>query len=95
MNAHASLLEVRGLSVDIRQGAGALRVVNDVSLRVERGEAVGLVGESGSGKSMTAFAIMNLFPSPLAHVAGVNNLNSPSPCGRGLGGGDKAGTVAD
>ncbi|VTU28939.1 Stage 0 sporulation protein KD [Variovorax sp. SRS16] len=64
------LLDVRGLSVDIRQGASApLRVVNDVSLSVRRGEAVGLVGESGSGKSMTAFAIMNLFPSPLARVA--------------------------
>jgi peptide/nickel transport system ATP-binding protein len=63
------LLDVRGLSVDIRQGATALRVVNDLSLTVRRGEAVGLVGESGSGKSMTAFAIMNLFPSPLARVA--------------------------
>ncbi|MEO6410417.1 MAG: ABC transporter ATP-binding protein [Burkholderiaceae bacterium] len=46
-----------------------LRVVKDVSLSVRRGEAVGLVGESGSGKSMTAFAILNLFPSPLARVA--------------------------
>lgn len=63
------LLDVRGLSVDIRQGATALRVVNDLSLTVRRGEAVGLVGESGSGKSMTAFAIMKLFPSPLARVA--------------------------
>ncbi len=64
------LLDVRGLSVDIRQGAGTLRVVNDISLRVARGDAVGLVGESGSGKSMTAFAIMNLFPSALAQLAG-------------------------
>jgi len=63
------LLDVRGLSVDIRQGATALRVVNELSLTVRRGEAVGLVGESGSGKSMTAFAVMNLFPSPLARVA--------------------------
>jgi peptide/nickel transport system ATP-binding protein len=63
------LLDVRHLSVDIAQGARQLRVVNDVSLRVHRGEAVGLVGESGSGKSMTAFALLNLFPSPLARVA--------------------------
>lgn len=70
MSANAEhLLDIRGLSVDIRQGATALRVVNDLSLTVRRGEAVGLVGESGSGKSMTAFAIMNLFPSPLARVA--------------------------
>ncbi|MDB5817271.1 MAG: Peptide/nickel transport system ATP-binding protein [Rhizobacter sp.] len=64
-----TLLDVRGLSVDIGQGANALRVVKDVSLSVNRGEAVGLVGESGSGKSMTAFAIMNLFASPRARVA--------------------------
>ncbi len=64
-----ALLELRGLSVDIAQGVNALRVVKDVSLTVRRGEAVGLVGESGSGKSMTAFAVMNLFPSPLARVA--------------------------
>jgi oligopeptide/dipeptide ABC transporter ATP-binding protein len=64
-----ALLDVRNLCVDIRTPGGALRVVRDVSLRVARGEAVGLVGESGSGKSMTAFSVMNLFPSPLAHVA--------------------------
>ena len=63
------LLDVRNLSVDIRRNdAPALRVVKDVSLTVRRGEAVGLVGESGSGKSMTAFAVMNLFPSPRAQV---------------------------
>ena len=65
----APLLDIRNLSVDIRTASGALRVVKDVSLTVARGEAVGLVGESGSGKSMTAFSVMNLFPSPLAHVA--------------------------
>jgi len=65
----ATLLDIRKLSVDIARGRRALRVVNDVSLTVEPGEAVGLVGESGSGKSMTAFAVMNLFPSPLARVA--------------------------
>ena len=62
------LLDVRGLSVDIAQGESTLRVVKDVSLSVRAGEAVGLVGESGSGKSMTAFAVLNLFPSPLARI---------------------------
>ncbi len=66
----APLLSVRDLSVDIGRGANALRVVRGLSLDVRRGEAVGLVGESGSGKSMTAFAVMNLFPSPLARVSG-------------------------
>ena len=39
-----------------------LRAVNRVSLRIERGENVGLVGESGCGKSTLARAIMALEP---------------------------------
>jgi peptide/nickel transport system ATP-binding protein len=42
--------------------AGRFRAVNGASLRIERGENVGLVGESGSGKSTLARAIMALEP---------------------------------
>lgn len=67
--AATPLLDVRHLSVDIGRGRQALRVVRDVSFTVAAGESVALVGESGSGKSMTAYALLNLFPTPDARIA--------------------------
>jgi oligopeptide/dipeptide ABC transporter ATP-binding protein len=69
-DADSPLLDVRHLSVDVATARGPLRLVNDVSFTVERGQAVALVGESGSGKTMTACAVMNLFPTPQLSVAG-------------------------
>jgi peptide/nickel transport system ATP-binding protein len=66
----APVLEVRRLVTQLRHRRGGwLPVVDDVSLNVNAGEIVGLVGESGCGKSMTAFSIMQLFPTPAARVA--------------------------
>ncbi len=53
------LLDVRGLIVDL--GARPpRRVVNGVSLHIQRGECLGLVGESGSGKTTVGRAILRL-----------------------------------
>ncbi len=62
------ILDVRHLVTEIRQRRGWLRVVDDVSFNVRRGEIVGLVGESGCGKSMTSFSLMQLFPTQAARV---------------------------
>jgi len=70
MTGQQPLLELRELITEIRGRRGATRVVDGVSLSVGTGEVVGLVGESGCGKSMTAFSIVNLFPTPAARVAG-------------------------
>src|SRR5579872_5951760 len=48
------LLTLRELIVELPTPAGWVRPVNEVSLRIAEGEAVGLVGESGSGKTMMA-----------------------------------------
>ena len=45
---------------------GTNLVVNDLSLRLNKGKTLAIVGESGSGKSVTSLAIMGL----LSHVGG-------------------------
>ncbi len=47
-----------------------MRVLDHVSLEIERGETLALVGESGSGKSMTALSILQLIPEPGRATAG-------------------------
>ena len=72
-----ALLSVRGLTVELATANGVIRPVNDVSLRLDAGELLGLVGESGSGKTMLALALMGLLP-PGARVSGEAWLSSNS-----------------
>jgi ABC-type dipeptide/oligopeptide/nickel transport system ATPase component len=69
----SGLLEVRGLTVELPTPAGWVRPVNEVSLRISKGESLGLVGESGSGKTMLSLALMGLLP-PGARVSGEASL---------------------
>ena len=48
------LLELKNLTVSLRQGKEMLPVVNAINLTSPKRGIVGLVGESGCGKSMTA-----------------------------------------
>ncbi len=47
---------------------GVVKAVDDVSLMIRKGEALGLVGESGCGKSMTALSILRLIPTPPGEI---------------------------
>jgi peptide/nickel transport system ATP-binding protein len=66
MNAAAPILELRGVHKRYSVSGGLmarrrmLTAVAGVSLRVERGEVLGLVGESGCGKSTLARMILGL-----------------------------------
>jgi oligopeptide transport system ATP-binding protein len=63
------VLEVDGLTVEIRTISGTVCAVNDVSFEARRGETLALLGESGCGKSMTASALVGLL-EPVADVIG-------------------------
>lgn len=58
------ILDVQHLCTEFSTRDGVLRAVNDVSLKLERGQVLGLVGESGSGKSVTGYSIMGLIDPP-------------------------------
>ncbi len=59
-----SLLEVEDLEVHFPVGRGrdrqTVRAVDGISLRLGRGETLGLVGESGCGKTTTGLALLRL-----------------------------------
>lgn len=57
-----ALLETRVLTVELPAPGGWIRPVNEVSVRINAGESVGLVAESDSGKTMLSLALMGLLP---------------------------------
>jgi peptide/nickel transport system ATP-binding protein len=68
--ADAPVVEARGVTLFLRQGGRDLKIVDDVSFRIGRGEFFGLIGESGSGKTMIARAIMRLLPQRKLRIEG-------------------------
>ncbi|WP_018428785.1 dipeptide/oligopeptide/nickel ABC transporter permease/ATP-binding protein [Hoeflea sp. 108] len=64
------LQAVRVEVVDPRSPYFGRPILNEVSLRVGRGESIGLIGESGSGKSTVAALALGLTRPPLGLVSG-------------------------
>jgi peptide/nickel transport system ATP-binding protein len=64
------VLEARNLSLLLRQDRAELKIVDDVSFRVARGEFFALIGESGSGKTTIAKAAMRLLPASRLRIVG-------------------------
>ena len=63
--AAIAVLEAEGLVREFREGASTLRVLDGLSMRIERGESVAIVGASGSGKT-TLLQILGGLDRPTA-----------------------------
>jgi peptide/nickel transport system ATP-binding protein len=57
-----TVLEIDDLRIAFPVYGGAVRALDGVTMRVERGGIVGVVGESGCGKSVTALLALGLLP---------------------------------
>ncbi|GHV94678.1 ABC transporter ATP-binding protein [Spirochaetia bacterium] len=71
-----ALLEIRNLSIAIKQNDTMLTAVNGISFNIEAGEIVGLAGESGCGKTLTALSIPHLLPEAVEITGGRMTFNA-------------------
>jgi len=70
-DAAEASLTLRGLRVETRSGAA---IVEDVSLDLRPGEALGLVGESGSGKTTTVLSVLGFTQAGARITSGELNI---------------------
>jgi peptide/nickel transport system ATP-binding protein len=56
------LLEVKDLQLTIHKFGKKTKILDGITLSVNKGETLGIVGESGCGKSITSLSIMKLLP---------------------------------
>ncbi|MCZ4281505.1 dipeptide/oligopeptide/nickel ABC transporter permease/ATP-binding protein [Kiloniella laminariae] len=64
------LLSLQELRTEFHVGERVYKAVGGVSLKVNKGECLGIIGESGSGKSVTALSVMGLVASPPGKIVG-------------------------
>jgi len=68
--ANMELLDIRNLTIHYLTEDGVVQAVNDLNLKLARGETLGLVGETGAGKTTTALGILRLVPNPPGKIMG-------------------------
>jgi oligopeptide transport system ATP-binding protein len=70
-----TLLDIKNLRLSFFTPAGEVKALNDVSIKMEEGDVLGIVGESGSGKSVTAYSLMGLTAYPGRITGGTIEFN--------------------
>lgn len=75
-----SIIDLQNISVVFNKEEQQLKAVNDINLRIDRGDIYGIIGYSGAGKS-TLVRVINLLQRPTVGkviVDGTNLLTLPS-----------------
>lgn len=62
------LLETVGLKKYFQTAAGKLHAVDDINLKIGKGETLGVVGESGCGKSTLGRVILRLLEADAGQI---------------------------
>ncbi len=70
MNPNEYVLDIDHLTVHYVLEDETVEAVNDISVRLKKGQILGLVGETGAGKTSTALAVLNLVPDPPGVIRG-------------------------
>ncbi|MBR4949215.1 MAG: ABC transporter ATP-binding protein [Clostridia bacterium] len=70
-----TLLDIKNLRLSFFTPAGEVKALNDISIKMNKGDVLGIVGESGSGKSVTSYAVMGLTAYPGRIVGGTIDFN--------------------
>jgi len=63
-----TLLDIKNLTIHYLTEEGVVHAVNDLSLKLDKGETLGLVGETGAGKTTTALGLLRLVPDPPGRI---------------------------
>ena len=58
------IISLQNLSLRFYTYEGVVEALDDVNLKIKKGEILGLVGETGCGKSVTSLSILNIVPPP-------------------------------
>ena len=74
------LLSVEDLEVRYVLEDETVEAVNRISIRLKKGQTLGIVGETGAGKTTTALSILNLIPDP----PGIITNGSITVCGQDM-----------
>ncbi len=69
------LLNIQNERLSFFTPAGEVKALNDVSIKMNEGDVLGIVGESGSGKSVTAYSLMGLTDRAGRIVGGTIDFN--------------------